>query len=520
MINYIEWSDKRGFHVRENWDDETKDWGRSGPMILRPVQRDILSEALKFNESGKLVYETVVYSCIKKSGKTALAASVGAWYAEEGKPGTEIYVIANTKEQGVGRVFRDLEFHFKQRIAEGVYSDDRRSPSYISITESRIELPNDTFIQVLSQSFKASAGSRHSLTLWDELWGSTSELDRRLWDEMTPIPTVSNSLRFVSTYAGFENESDLLWSLYMAGVGQEEHAKGQGYQIESLEEYPCYRNGRMFTYWDHDPRMPWQTEQYYEDQLKSERPAAFARLHLNRWVSSQETFIPVEWWDTATKSYNENIELWEDHPFRRWPMTMAIDAGVTQDCTALVMVGYDAHRAKLGLCYHKIWVPAPGNPVDLDAVELRILELYNTFNVVSIVYDPTHLMQMMSRLKSKGLPTRPFDQTQTNMIMASQLLFDLLRNRNLEAYPADDMKRHIQMSVAETSARGFRIVKSKSNKRHHVDGAVALAMASYDAVSNGGVDISIPVRLDSPFSDMTILRPVGQEKLPFALQDD
>lgn len=512
--------DNEGFWVRENWSPDIEDWGDTGKMILQPVQRAILSEAIGFDERGKLKYETVVYSTIKKSGKTAVAASVGAWYAEEGKPGTEIYIIANSREQGVGRVFQDMVFHFEKRIEEGIYSKDKRKANYCNIMQYRIEFSNGTYIQVLSQSFKSSAGSRHSLTLWDELWGATTEPDRRLWDEMTPIPTVSNSLRFISSYAGFENESDLLWSIYLQGVGVEENDNGKGELIKSLDPYPCYKNGKQFTYWDHDPRMPWQTDEYYEAQMLSERPAAFARLHLNKWVSSQETFISVEWWDSAAKAYPSDALLWENHPFKYWPVTMAVDAGVMQDCTAVVLVGYDAVRAKLGLVTHKIWTPTEGHPVDLDEVELRIVELYNILNVVSIRYDSTHLMQMMNRLKNKGLPTVPFDQSQTSMVKASQLLFDLLRNRNLEAYPADDLRKHLQMAVAETSNRGFRIVKGKVSKRHHVDGAVALAMAAYDAVENGGVDISIPVKLESPFSDMTVLKNTNQSHIPFALRDD
>ncbi len=519
MIPYLEWIDTQGFWVREPWDHVHKKFSSEpGKVNLEPVQRTILGEALRMTDD-KLKYETVMYSCVKKSGKTAIAASVGAWYAETERPGTEIYVIANTKEQGVGRVFQDLEFHFKRRIEEGIYSLDKKKPNYISIMGARIEFANGTYIQVLSQSFKASAGSRHSLTLWDELWGSVTESDQRMWDEMTPIPTVSHSLRFISTYAGFENESNLLWNLYVQGVGQDENDKGKAILIPELAPYPCYKNGEMFTYWDHDPRMPWQTEAYYEKQMTTERPEAFARLHMNKWVSSRETYIPIEWWDTATKAYEADATFWTDHPFKHWPVTMAIDAGVMQDCTALTLVGYDAHRAKLGLVTHKIWTPMEGQPVDLDAVEHRILELYNIFNVVSIVYDPTHLMQMMSRLKNRGLPVRPFEQTQTNMVMASQLLFDLLRNRNLEAYPADDLRKHLQMAVAETSSRGFRIVKNKINKRHHIDGAVSLAMAAFDAVSNGGVDISVPVRLESPFADMSMFKPKGEEYLPPELRD-
>ena len=51
----------------------------------------------------------------------------------------------------------------------------------------------------------------HGLSSWDELWGYTSESSRRLWEALTPVPTRKNSIRFISTYAGFEGESGLLW---------------------------------------------------------------------------------------------------------------------------------------------------------------------------------------------------------------------------------------------------------------------------------------------------------------------
>ncbi len=503
MRSYVDWMKTNGFWVRDTWNDKKKRMLGAGKMQLFPVQERIMASALQMDEEGVMKYETVLYSTIKKSGKTALGSSVGAWYAEEGQPGIEIYVIANTLEAGEGRLFRDIKYHFEQRILEGVYSDRSQDSNFCKITQYRIDMPNGTFIQVLGQSYKSVAGSRHSLTLWDELWGSTTEYDRRVWDEMVPIPTVTNSLRFISTYAGFENESDLLWEMYLRGVGDDEHDKGQGKRVNGMEDLPVWENGKLFTYWNHEPTMPWQTPEYYEEQMQSERPSAFLRLHMNQWVTSQETFLPVEWVDSAMKSYTASADLWVEHPFKFWPVTMAIDAGVKQDCTAITVVGYDAQRAKVGLAHHKIWIPTDGHQIDLDEVEKYIIDLYNRFTVASIVYDPTHLLQMMSRLKNKGLPVREFDQTVGHMTNASQLLFDLFKNRNMEMYPADDLRRHLQMAVAQTTERGFRIVKNKSNKRNHIDGAVSLAMACYEAVSNGGVDISIPVTMASPYSDMT-----------------
>lgn len=514
MKEYINWMDEQGFWVRDTWSPEKKKFDGEGKLILFPRHRRIFSHALTLNEEGLFPYQTVIYSDVKKTGKTALSASVGAWFLEEARPGTEIYIIANSLEHGAGRAMRDMQFHFEKRQWENGHR-------YCKLGEYRIDLHNGSFVQVLSQSFKSAAGSRHALTLWDELWGSTSEADRRLWDEMVPIPTVPLSLRFVSSYAGFLNESDLLWELYLNGVGIDEHDKGKAKPVEALSDLPCYENRDMFTYWSHESDLPWYTQEFLDKQMETERPAAFLRLFLNQWVTSHEEFLPIEWWDRAATVYKSPANIWSEHPFRHWPISIAVDAGIMKDSTALVAVGYDAARGKVGIVHHKIWTPSPGDPVDLEAtVEKELLELYNKFKVSSIRYDPTHLMTIMGRFKRKGLPVAPFEQTVTNMTAASQLLYDLMKNRNLEAYPDDELRKHLQMAVAETSSRGFRIVKSKRYKTHYVDGAVALAMACHDAVQNGGTDVSTPIRIESPYADATAMRGKSQRDIPVELMTD
>jgi hypothetical protein len=108
------------------------------------------------------------------------------------------------------------------------------------------------------------------------------------------------------------------------------------------------------------------------------------------------------------------------------------------------------------------------------------------------------------------------------MVAASQLLYDLLRMKNLEAYPAHDLRSHIQMAVAKTTSRGFRIVKDIDMKRvHKIDGAIALAMACHAAIESGGVDTSVPVRITSPFADMSVWKDEdeAQKRLPWPLRE-
>jgi hypothetical protein len=526
VLGFIDWIDRKGFWVRDTWSVETGRMVGAGTLHLFPHQKAILGKALGFNDEGIINYQTVLYSCIKKSGKTAIAAAVAAWYVEEGPPGTEAYCLANDLDSAEGRVMRDVKYHFQMRIANNqTFVDEQTGENLVyddkncKINMYDIQLPNGSLIRALAQSYRSVAGSRHALTVWDELWGYSSELSRRVWDEMTPIPTIPNSLRFIATYAGFENESDLLWDLYLQGVNRDEHDQGKATAIEGLDN--CYENRRQFTYWSHDPTMPWQTEEYYEEQMTTLRPAAFLRLHQNQWVTSHEQFIPVEWFDRSAKFYHAPATLWSDHPFRFFPVTVAVDAGIKRDSTALVGVGYDAKRGKVGVLFHKIWTPGKDDQVDLDAtVERELLDIHSKFNIVSVVYDPTHLLQTMLRLKRRGLPTREFTQNVPNMTAASQLLYELFKNNNLETYPDDDLRRHVQMAVAETTSRGFRIVKSRVSKRHQIDGAIALAMACFTAVNSGGVDISQPVIIASPYSDATAWGPEPEEnKLPFALRE-
>ena len=82
---------------------------------------------------------------------------------------------------------------------------------------------------------------------------------------------------------GWEGESQLLWNLYRQGVGKDEHPEGQGKRLHP--DLPIYANreARLFVYWDHEARMPWQTPGYYASQRRSLRPSTYLRLHENRW---------------------------------------------------------------------------------------------------------------------------------------------------------------------------------------------------------------------------------------------
>ena len=146
---------------------------------------------------------------------------------------------------------------------------------------------NGTLILPIASDYKGAAGSRHSLVVYDEIWGFESEKARRLYEELTPPPTESSAWILIVTYAGFLGESDLLESIYQRGLA--------GRRVNA--ELECYENDELFMFWSHTPRQPWQDAKYYEQQRKILRPAQFSRLHENQWVSSESRFIEPGIWD-------------------------------------------------------------------------------------------------------------------------------------------------------------------------------------------------------------------------------
>jgi phage terminase large subunit-like protein len=258
------------------------------PFALMDHQREILRLAFAFDQDGKLPWDTLIFSCVKKSGKTTLNGALTlAWGFTQEAP-NELLVLANDLEQAKARVFRTME---------GLIQRNVELQREAEVQAKQIFLANGSTITAISSDYAGASGSNHGLTSWDELWAYASENSRRLYEELTTVPTRKNSIRLITSYSGFAGESQLLWELYKQGVSRDEHPEGQGERLHPTLPIYGNREARIFCYWDHEPRMPWQTQGYYQTQRKNLRPTTYLRLHENRWTSGEAAFITPELWD-------------------------------------------------------------------------------------------------------------------------------------------------------------------------------------------------------------------------------
>jgi phage terminase large subunit-like protein len=497
LKSFLQWLDEDGFYVKQVWDMEKNEWS-DGPGLLKlfPFQRRILGHCLTPDENGKLPYSTIVYSTLKKSGKTIILAAILAWAGECAPDNSELFSCANDMEQAASRAYADVQFHVEKKLG-------------LTTTAKKVRYENGSTTVVLANQYSSAAGSRQFLSTFDELWGYSSEGSRRMWAELTPPATVKNAMRVVATYAGFETESIQLKDLYDLCFKKEGGKYINGEVVPELEDIVdmrgdpvCRRSGRVFIYWDTEPRMPWQTPEFYEQEMLTLRPMDFLRMHRNRWASSNESFIPVEMWDRAASRLQGPLTLFRDDPLRSMPISIGVDIGTKYDTSAMVGTYYNSQTRKVGVAFHRIWTPLQdGQILDLElTVERELLKLWKEFKIVGILYDPTQFQRSAVALKKMGMPLIEVPQQGSIMIEMTQNLYDLMRSNNLEAYPSPELRDHIQYATAEHTSRGYRLKKNE-NAKYPIDAAQALAMAAYDSVNRGGVDTSIPIFIQSPFSD-------------------
>lgn len=439
-----------------------------GPIIPAEYQTRILDVALERDGDGKFKYSTILWSEPKKSGKTTLAAAVSLWMAKHRKS-AHIYCLANDGKQSQDRIFKAM--------ADCVKLHNELGGCFQGVTPTwsppTLKLKNGTVVEAIPCDAEGEAGSEPLMTVWSEMWGFRQDHKERLWTEMTIPPTLYGyALRWVESYAGYEDESTVLWNLYDNGVNH-------GVRHPLFPDLPVWENGGQLTFWSGDARMPWQTKEYYAEEAKLLLPNEFNRIHKNMWVSATTSFLPdMLLWDRCIGPEAGPLPAGDDTV-----CVGALDASVSGDSTALVVVSrhpgdtWDSDKRRVVVREAVAIYPPKGGRIDysrdFEPVIKRIAERYNIFKWV---YDPYQLHKLATDLRANDVGFfETFDQGGRRS-RADKQLFDMIIQRHLIHNGDIELHAHIKNSAAKSEdTTKLRLVK-KANGRP-IDLAVALSMA-------------------------------------------
>jgi phage terminase large subunit-like protein len=427
------------------------------PFVLTPQQKLFLRHAFELTPDGRLKYPEIIFSAPKKTGKTAFGAMIMLYVVlvlHEGRL-PEGYCIANDGDQAKDRVFRAVRLIVE---ASPLLCGDAH------ITQKKIVFAHSgATIEALASDYSGAAGSNPTISVFDELWGYTSERFNRLWDELIPPPR-RIACRLTVSYAGFSGESELLEGLYKRGLKGEQVAPD------------LYLQPGLAMYWTHGLHGPLHTDEWREQARLAHRPNAYLRHIENRWVTSEDSFIETAWWD----------ECCTGAPVVAQPglaVYVGVDASTKRDSTAIAVCSWDPAAQKVRLVAHKVYQPTLESPLDFEkTIVAYLLELRQRFTVVQVRFDPFQMHSPAAYLRQNGLTMWEFPQTPQNLTDSSSNLFELIKGRNIIAYPDDEIRLAMQRAVAVESGRGWRITKELAS--HKIDVVVAIATAALFAAKS------------------------------------
>lgn len=461
-------------------------------------------------------YSTILFSGVKKIGKTALSGLYGRFKAEQSTPMDEILFFANDEEQSRGRAYAAIEksitldplFDKQKRVL----SDHSGNQTWRIIEDYLEHLPTGTKVKAVNVDYRGEAGSNPSLSIWTEAWGFDTDKQYKLFEEMTPVLTRWHSQRYVESYAGYTGKSVILENLWNMATKD-----GRQLTIDDIPDWPWpnedklpfYVNDQagLFAYIDQGTiarsRMPWtdvnhpvlgpEAKRYYAEQALTLTPEQYDRLHNNYWVTPTSAFIPTAWWDhcqVPTKPFSVNDKQ---------PMVIAVDASVSGDCTAVMGMTRDPDAYGNVLVRVAIkWDPPKGGKLDYEntpnalteeSLKALLIRLCSQYNVVEIAYDEWQLHHLMTELRNDGLAwCRPFSQASPRDV-ADKQLYDLIKTRRIGWYEdptlvmSSSIREHLSNAARKqrpSEDTKMHIIKQAENKK--IDMTVAMSMCAAETL--------------------------------------
>ena len=437
-------------HPADFIEAEIYDPDSSGRLALHPEQRAVLEAMSARDDAGNFRHSLWLYSAPKKSSKTTIGAGIALWQAWQ-VPRGEIYIIGNDQKQADSRMSEIIRFSIL---------NNPRMKGRARITQSsyKIVLDNGTRIESIPVDPKGESGMNPTGLFWTEAWGAMGKAAELLWSEATLSPTrAGQSFKFVESYAGYNGESTVLERLYEGVIKRgAAHAR-----VPEL-----YINGASIGYWCTRRYLPWQQNPaYYAQEALSKTPSEFERQHENKWQSSTQAFIPIEWWDACKGDVT---------PPARTDVVVAVDAAVSGDCFAIVVVGKIGGVLTVLRTY--IWTPPANGQIDFSEPEQTIRDLASEFWVLEVAYDEYQLADMMQRLRREGIHCKAFSQG-TDRLVADKKLHDAIRDGRLAHDGDAKLREHVQNANKKEEADGARLRIVKRVETSKIDAVVALSMA-------------------------------------------
>ncbi|RVD64211.1 terminase TerL endonuclease subunit, partial [Mesorhizobium sp. M7A.F.Ca.ET.027.03.2.1] len=238
------------------------------------------------------------------------------------------------------------------------------------------------------------------------------------------------------------------------------------------------------------------------------RPAereAFKQYHCNFWLDhSASPFVEMA-------TYDEGAEPIDLATLAGGPCWLGVDLSSSGDLTVIVAAfrfgdGYvvvpwffcpaenlRARQEASGAPYVRwadegLITATPGNVVDFRAVEDKIRELCDEFDVREIAFDPALARNTLNNLLEDGFPAVEHRQGSLSMMPAIAELERAIVAKRFKHGGHEILRFCFANVEVETNSHGHKVRLHKGKRHLSIDGAIAAAMAVNRAAAGGSAE--------------------------------
>jgi phage terminase large subunit-like protein len=409
---------------------------------LLPWQKPIVQDVYgTVDQHGVRQYKTVYVEIPKKNGKSELAAGAGLFHTfADGERNGEVYGCAADRSQA--SIVFDVAVDMIDQLP-ALQKRTKLTSSQKTITDK----VSGTFYKVVSSEAYSKHGLNISAVIFDELH---AQPNRDLWDVMT-------------FGAGDARLQPIWWVITTAGddpdrlsVGWEQHEYAMKILAGDIVDptwYPVIfgyeppENEKPGAIYDEELWKRVNPSLGHTITIESVREAAekakqkpaderlFRWLRLNQWITTKlTTWLPIDLFDKTVGEWNRMDLLGKD-------CYMGLDLSTTTDLSSLALVFPPQGRQLDWRVIWESWIPAeslddrvrrdhvpydqwlkqgwitatPGDVVDYNLIESRILDLAKLYNVIELDADRAFATMLLQRLETAGITCVDVPQTYVSL---------------------------------------------------------------------------------------------------------
>lgn len=463
-------------------------------------QYDILWDVYgTINDKGIRKYQYAYLEIPKKNGKTSLIAAISLYHLTCDGPGGQIYCCAADRGQA--------ELVYK--AAKGMIEQDEDLEKILKITDSKKEITNrdtGTVLKVLSAEAFTKHGINPTVVIFDELH---AQPNRNLWDVMTfgAGSARKEPIWLVITTAGDDPDRN--------SIGWEIHEKAVRIINGEINEptwyckiYGAPEDANIYDeelWYRVNPSLGHtiQIETLRQEALSARNSEATERLfrwlRLNQWISLKRIG-----WQSLTL-WDQTNGKWDSSELVGKKCYPGIDLSSTIDLTGTCYLfppqdGFDDWRA-----IFDAWIPednmkerslkdhvpyqkwynekhlhaTPGNVIDYDFVEARLLAANQQYEIPAGGTDPWNSRMLTQRLMRGGMEMVEIPQNMKHMSPAMKIIEQLMKSGKL-THEINPLARWCwgNVVVAVDGNENIKPMKNKSTDRIDLTVALIIAMAT------------------------------------------